>query len=75
MDASNPTSYRIKGLINDFYTYCLYYRYKQISITQCYREEVLFLAPQPRWDSNPERLLQRENGFRDRRVNRYTTGQ
>lgn len=48
---------------------------KQISITQCYHEEVLFLAPQPRWDSNPERLLQRENGFRDRRVNRYTTGQ
>lgn len=30
---------------------------------------------QPDWDSNPDLLLQRDNGFRDRRANHYTIGQ
>ena len=29
---------------------------------------------QPDWDSNPDLLLQRDNGFRDRRANHYTIG-
>ena len=29
---------------------------------------------QPRWDSNPDQRPQKASGFRDRRVNLYTTG-
>lgn len=63
MDASNPTSYRIKGLINDFYTYCLYYLYKQISITQCYREEVLFFSTAEGMGVDPIYLVLETSAF------------